>query len=212
MPNVTYPVSAAVLAGGLSRRMGQDKALLTLEGDNVPLIERVLERVRAVADDVTIIASDRDHYAAFGADIVPDAYPGTGTLGGIATALRAARHERCLVVPCDLPFLNARLLAEMTHRSGDWDVLAPRISGESRQGRGQIVQTLHAVYGKRCLPTIERRLEAGQLKVIGFFDDVEVAYIEEGEVRRFDPHLLTFFNANTPEAAAEAGRLLAGRG
>jgi molybdenum cofactor guanylyltransferase len=208
----TFALSGAVLAGGQSRRMGQDKALLPLSPGGPALAELALERVRAVADDVSIIAPRRAGYEAFGVEVVPDDFPGAGTLGGIATALRHAGHDRCLVVACDMPFLSERVLQAMAGHPGDWDVLAPRISGESRQGTGLIVQTLHAIYGKGCLAPIESRIAAGDLRVIGFFDQVQVAFIEEEELRLIDPDLRTFYNANTPEALAEARALLAGEG
>jgi molybdopterin-guanine dinucleotide biosynthesis protein A len=205
---VERPISAAVLAGGQSRRMGTDKALLPLRPGDPPLLRLVLDRVEAVADDVLIVASERPAYGRFGVPIVADRFGDGGTLGGIATALATARHEHCLVVGCDLPFLNPLLLAWMVEQPRDYDVLIPRLPGESRQGHGFVLQTLHAVYGRACLPAIERRLSAGRRQVIGFFEDVRVRTIEPERVRRFDPEFRSFFNANTPEAAEEARRLL----
>jgi molybdopterin-guanine dinucleotide biosynthesis protein A len=97
----------------------------------------------------------------------------------------------------------------MANQPRDYDVLIPYLPGESRQGRGFIYQTLHAIYGKGCLPAIERRLAAGRKQVIGFFDDVRVRPIDEATVRTFDPELRSFFNANTPEALAAARAMAA---
>lgn len=197
-------LSAAVLAGGQSRRMGEDKALLRLEDGGPTLLELVLARVRDVADDVLIVASERPGYAGYGARVVPDAYPDAGTLGGIATALREASCGHCLVVACDMPFLNKGLLTAMASLPRNYDALVPQVPGESRQGSGLIWQTLHAIYGRSCLASIERRLNAGQLKVIGFFPDVRVVPIGVEVVRRYDPEERTFFNANTPAAVVAA--------
>jgi molybdopterin-guanine dinucleotide biosynthesis protein A len=202
------PLSAAVLAGGLSTRMGTDKALLPLRPGDPPLGALVVQRLRAVAGDVFVVTPDRPGYDALGARLVPDAYPGAAALGGIATALEAATHGHCLVVACDLPFLNPRLLRWLADQPRDYDVLIPRLPGESRQGRGAVFQTLHAVYGKGCLPAIRRRLAEADLRVVGFFDEVLVREVTVDEVRSLDPELRSFFNANTPEAAAEARRLL----
>lgn len=202
------PLSAAVLAGGQSRRMGTDKALLPLRPGDPPLLRIVLDRLAHVAADVTIVASGRPAYGGFGVPMVPDRFSEAGTLGGIATALAAARHDRCLVVACDLPFLSVPLLRWMVDQPRDYDVFVPRLPGESRQGSGFVFQTLHAIYARACVPAIERRLADGQRQVIGFFDDVRVRTIELEDVRRFDPDLRSFFNANTPEAAREARRLL----
>ncbi len=205
-----YSLSAAVLAGGMSTRMGRDKALLPLAPGGPAMIELVLNRVRQVADDVRIIASDRPGYERFGVPVVPDEYPGTGTLGGIATALRTARHERSLVVACDMPFLSGPLLAAMAAWPGEWQALVPVTLGESRQGSGEIMQTLHAIYARSCLPVIVPRLVNGQYKVIGFFDQITVERIPESIVRGFDPALTGFHNANTPEAFKAAQQIAAG--
>jgi len=202
-------LSAAVLAGGMSRRMGTDKALLPLRQGDPPLARSVIERVGEVAADVFVVASDRPAYEAFGVPVVPDRYPAAGTLGGIATALANAECEHCLVVACDMPFLSVPLLRWMADQPRGYDALVPRLPGESRQGTGFVYQTLHAVYARRCLPAIERALAAGRRQVIGFFPEVRVRPVELDEVIALDPGLRSFFNVNTPEAAAEARRLLA---
>ncbi len=201
-------LSAAVLAGGRSSRMGQDKALLPLVADGPPLLAIVLRRLGLVADDVFVVATDRPDYASFGVPIYPDQLEEAGTLGGIATALRRAKHDHCLVVACDMPFLQPSFLSWMADRPRSYDALVPRVAGESRQGSGMIWQTLHAIYGKGCLEPIERRLLAGERKVVGFFDAVLVTPIEESQIVPFDPRLLSFFNANTPEALSEARRIV----
>jgi len=202
------PLSAAVLAGGLSRRMGTDKALLPLRPGDPPLAQIVIERVARVADEVFVVSANRPGYERFGVPVVPDRYADAGVLGGIATALTVARHAHCLVVACDLPFLSVALMRWLAAQPRDYDVLIPRLSGESRQGQGVVYQTLQAIYGKAALPAIERRLAAGERQVIGFFPDVAVRPVGEEAIRAVDPELRSFFNANTPEAAAEARRLL----
>lgn len=211
MTNDPPPLSAAVLAGGQSRRMGQNKALLSLVPEGPPMLGIVLDRLRQVADDLTIVANDSAPYEGFGVRIVPDLLPGSGALGGIQAALVAAEHEHCLVVACDMPFLNMRLLQRMAAEPRDYDVFVPLLSGESKQGKGGLVyQTLHAIYGKACTPAIEARIRQGDRRVIGFFDNVRVRTFGEDEVRRYDPGLQSFFNANTPEALAEARVMIVG--
>ena len=195
---------AAVLAGGRSSRMGTDKALVRLEAGAPTLIELVLARVGAVADERVIIATDRPQYQAFGVPVEPDHYAGAASLGGIATALEIAGGAPCLVVPCDLPFLNVPLLSHLRTLADSADVVIPTVRGESRQGTGVIYQTLHAIYGPACLPPIRAQLERGERQIVRFFDQVRVATVGEDTVRRFDPTLRTFFNVNTPEALATA--------
>jgi molybdopterin-guanine dinucleotide biosynthesis protein A len=202
------PLSVAVLAGGKSSRMRVDKALLPLFPEGPPLLQLVLDNVRGVASDLFIVARDRPQYEGFGVPVVPDFYEAAGTLGAIATAIAACAHDACLVVACDMPFLSPPLLSLLADHPRDYDVLIPRLPGESRQGSGHVYQTLHAIYTKRCLEPIERRLQEGNRQVIGFFDDVDVRVVDVKDVRSIDPELRSFFNANTPEAAAEARRIV----
>ncbi len=202
------PLSAAALAGGQSRRMGTDKALLPLVAGGQPMLGVVLERLFTVADDVLVVANDQARYATLGARVVPDLHREVGALGGIQAAIAWSAHEHCLVVACDMPFLSLPLLRRMADEPRDYDVLVPLIPGQSRQrGDGLVFQTLHAIYSKRCLPFIEKRIAEGNKQVVGFFEDVRVRTLEAAEIARWDPDLRSFFNANTPEALRAAAEL-----
>jgi molybdopterin-guanine dinucleotide biosynthesis protein A len=203
-PKPSLALSAALLAGGSSTRMGVDKALLSLRPNSPPMAQMVIDRLTQIADEVQVIASDRPEYEIFGVKVVPDDYPGFAALGGIATALAHCRSEHCLVVACDMPFLNESLLYWMAAQPRDYDVLVPRLAGESRQGGSHVYQTLHAIYGKRCLPFIKTQLRQGNRQVIGFFDHVDVRTVSEKQIRAFDPDLRSFFNANSPDALPQA--------
>lgn len=208
----TSLLSAAIVAGGMSRRMGTDKALIPLEPGGPSMIEIVIGRLREVADDVRIIAGGRPEYERFGVPVAPDDAADAGTLGGIATAVRLARHEHCLVVACDMPLLDEDLLRAMAAEPRDYDVLAPLVAGASRQGGTAFYQTLHAIYGKRCLGPIARQLAQGNRKVIGFFPEVRVRAFAEERVRAIDPDLHAFFNANSPEALEQVRAIARLRG
>jgi molybdenum cofactor guanylyltransferase len=190
-------LSAAVLTGGASTRMGADKALLELSG--ATLLERTLAALRVVSDDVTVVGA-RPPYACFGASVVVDDYPGAGPLGGVATALRAARHEHTLVVACDMPLLSGALLRAMAAEPRNYGALVPLVGGQP--------QPLHAVYARSCLPPIRARLEAGRRSVIEMLDDLHVRWLTEDWMRRFDPLLRSTHNANTPAQLEEARQLL----
>ena len=183
-------ISVAVLAGGQSRRMGQDKAFLEIGG--LPVIERVLATVRSLTDDLFISANAPQKYIPFGLPIVPDIYPDKAALGGLYSAIKAARHPHVLVVACDMPFLNVALLQHLVELAPTADIVIPLIDPPQPE-------TLHAVYSKNCLPAIETRLLANKLRIIGFFEDVSVRYVERAEVAQFDPHFHSFVNINTPE-------------
>jgi len=204
------PLGAAVLAGGQSRRMGTDKALLPLVAGGAPMLGVVLERLSAVADDTIVVADDQARYAALGVRVVPDLTRQVGALGGIQAAIAWSAHEHCLVVACDMPFLSLPLLRRMADEPRDYDVLVPLIPGESRQrDDGLVFQTLHAIYSKRCLPFIEKRIAEGRKQVVGFFGDVRVRTLDVAEIARWDPDLWSFFNANTPEAMLVAAQVSA---
>ncbi|MCS7261227.1 MAG: molybdenum cofactor guanylyltransferase [Anaerolineae bacterium] len=185
-------VSVAVLAGGQSRRMGRDKAFLSVGGK--PVIQRVFERVAPLSDDLILVTNTPDKYAAYtDYRIVGDVHPGKGSLGGVYSALIAARHPHCLIVACDMPFLNTRLLKYLARlaRFWDYDVVVPVISGRW--------ETMHAVYSKRCLDPIEECLRRGKLRVCDFFEKVRLCVVEPDRLERFDPFLRSFLNMNTPE-------------
>lgn len=193
-------MTGAVLAGGKSSRMGgRPKALLDFHGR--PLISWTVELLSGLADPILVSTNSPELYAFLGRTMVPDepAAAGCGPLGGIAAVVRAAPAEHCLVVACDMPHLEPALLAHLVRtaeRTGA-DVVVPVVSGEP--------EPLCAVYGKRCLEPIARRVAARQLKIAGFFEDVRVEAVGEEEVRRFDPDLRCFGNANTPEEAEALG-------
>jgi molybdopterin-guanine dinucleotide biosynthesis protein A len=216
-------VSGIILAGGQSRRMGRDKALLDFDG--VPLIARVLERVQRVCSKVIVVANDVDTYARIlsevegGVPVIRDVYPGKGSLGGIFSGLQAVRDDCVLAVACDLPFLNDALLRYLISLAAQADVIIPR--AHAPIGRAQNatrydqlavkesgLQATHAIYSKRCLEPMRARLLANDLRIINFFDEVRVRVVEPDEVARFDPQMLSFLNVNTPEDFLRASRLV----
>jgi molybdopterin-guanine dinucleotide biosynthesis protein A len=186
-------VSAAIMAGGKSKRMGQDKAWIELDGE--PLIRRVANVLALVADEVVVVANDR-RYESLGLPVVRDRYPDGGALGGIATGVSVATHDTVLVAACDMPFLSAEVWRVILAHRGDADVVIPRIGGE--------YETLHALYTKACLPHMARSLAENRLRVISFFDQVRVLALDEPELRAVDPTLRAFTNVNTPEELASA--------
>ena len=181
-------VSAAIMAGGKSRRMGRDKAWIELDGR--PLIARVAEVLAEVADEVIIVAND-DRFATLGLRVVADRFPDGGALGGIATGVGAATHDTVLVAACDMPFLSAALWRVLLGYRYDADVVIPRVGGE--------YETLHAAYAKACIAPMEHSLAAGRMRIISFFDQVRVHAVDEAELRAVDPLLRALTNVNTPE-------------
>jgi molybdopterin-guanine dinucleotide biosynthesis protein A len=197
---VRHPISCIVLAGGGGERLGTDKAFLEIGGQ--VLIEGIVQKMARIGDEVVIVTNSPQKYRYLEARLVGDVYPGKGALGGIYSGLKAARSHHSLVVACDMPFLDLRLLRYIILLSPGQDVVIPRVEG--------LTEPLHAVYSKRCLQPIERVLAAGGLKIIDFFPEVRVRYVEEQEIELFDPRRLSFFNINTL-ADLEKARSLARR-
>jgi molybdopterin-guanine dinucleotide biosynthesis protein A len=194
---VRRPVSCIVLAGGEGKRLGADKAFLKIGGR--VLIEGIVEKMARIGDEVIIVTNSPRRYGYLEAKLVGDVYPGKGALGGIYSGLKAAHSHHSLVVACDMPFLDLKLLRYMILLAPGQDVVIPRI--------GELTEPLHAIYSKRCLQPIECVLAGGGRRIIEFFPEVRVRYVEEQEIRLFDPQLLSFFNINTLADLEEARSL-----
>ena len=198
------PITAVILAGGRSRRLGRDKAVEPFDGE--PLIRRVIRRASeaVAAASVVVVVADAERAAALPLDdhhrTAVDIFPDCGSLGGIYTGLDAAPTDWALVAACDMPFLCGPLLSHLASLRADVDAVVPMVDGRP--------EPTHALYSRRCLPAIEARLQARELKISGFFEDVAVRYVPEDEVRSFDPDLLSFFNINRPEDLTRAQELV----
>lgn len=185
-------LSIVIQAGGESRRMGQDKGLINFLGK--PLIERVIERISPIADELLVTTNYPQRYQFLDIRLQSDLKPGRGALGGLYTALSAARHPLVGVVACDMPFVNAGLLEAERDiiAESNWDVVIP--------DRGDGLQPFHAVYRRQtCLPAISRALRDNLWKVDSWFIQVNVRYLDKEKIVQFDPSLSCFFNINTTE-------------
>jgi len=180
---------------------GAPKALIPFEEQ--PLVQHIVQRVRSVLPDCLIVTNSPELYGFLGVPMVGDLVPDGGSLGGIYSGLQAAPGDAAFCVACDMPFLSTGLIAYLAGRAGEADVVIPDAVGE--------LQTLHAVYGKACLSAMERRLRAGQLKIVGFFDEVSVLRVPADDVARFEVPELAFMNLNTPEELARARAVWAER-
>jgi molybdopterin-guanine dinucleotide biosynthesis protein A len=191
--------SLAILAGGKSSRMGTDKSFVDLLGK--PFIEHIITRVSDLGQQETFLITNRpDAYAHLHLPMFADVLPEKGSLGGIYTAIYHSQNPYTVVIACDMPFVNPVLLRYMIGLSADTqhDVIVPRVDGYP--------QSMHAVYHKACLGPIRAQLDAQRLKVIGFFDQVRVRYLDEPEYRTYDPEGISFSNINTPEELESARR------
>ncbi len=190
----TADFAVIILAGGQSRRMGQDKALLRLTPGGPTLIERVIAAARPLGP-ILLVTNTPDRYAWLGLPMVPDPQPGQGPLGGLAGGLAAAPAPYNLVLACDLPDLQPAVLAVLAAVPRTYDVLVPRWT--AADGTRQI-EPLHAVYSRACLPAIQAALAAGHRAVHSFYPAVRVQYLADSALPQVDPHCRSFRNLNTP--------------
>ena len=203
-------LTVCVQAGGASSRMGEDKALKPFLEH--PLIQRVVDRLCSVADELIVTTNRPEDYSFLKARIVSDLIPDRGALGGLHTAIASAANPLVSVVACDMPFASAKLIEGMSRLmvQKEADVVIAKSDGG--------YEPLHAVYRRAtCLPAIRSAIDADMWKVIAWFPKVKVYELTVEELNSLDPDGLAFWNVNTPEEFAEAehtslSRLGEGRG
>jgi len=183
-------VTGVILAGGKSLRYGRNKALVKIDG--IPLIERVINVMGSLFRHLILITNTPDEYSYLKLPMHEDLIKGLGPLGGIFTALMTITNEAGFFVACDMPHLNRELIHHMVEVRYDFDAVVPRTHVGT--------EALHALYGKGCLPQIKRLIDSSQYQTLRFFPKVSVRYVDENEIRRFDPELTSFFNINKPDA------------
>lgn len=193
-------VSVLLLAGGRSRRMGQDKVWMMLDGQ--PLIERAARRVLPLAGEIIFSSNEPDRFAALmarlpaPARVIADLYPGAGPLAGLQAGLSVARYELTLALAADMPFVNLDVVRHLLDRSGGYDVVMPSLS--PHEAMQPIREPLHSLYRRTCLPAMIERLEAHDYQAFSFLPAVRTRYVHVDEIRAIDPNLWSFFNVNTP--------------
>jgi len=184
-----YDMTGVILAGGASRRMGSDKALLPFQG--LRLVDHVHRVLKTVFGEVLLVTNRTQNYADVDCRKVVDSYPGAGALAGIHSALVHAGQDRIFVAACDLPFISQTVIQRICAFSHLGDVVLPYTCGGH--------EPLHAVYSKACLPVIEGLLERDQRRVGALFEQVKVVRIGANELGSSDLWERSFCNINTPE-------------
>ncbi len=180
--------------------MGEDKALKPFLGR--PLIQRVVDRMKPIADEIIVTTNQPAGYEFLGLRLVSDLKPGRGALGGLYTAVASAASPLVAVAACDMPFASPDFF-EGARRIMD-EEKADVVIAKTDEG----YEPLHALYRREtCLPAIESAIEADQWKVISWFPQVIVRVLTGEEVKSLDPSGLCFWNLNTPEQFTEAEHL-----
>lgn len=187
-------LTAIVLAGGRSSRMGSSKALLPF--DDEPLIVHIVRRLQSLFPEIVVVAAPGQELPSMPVKVVHDDVAYQGPVGGIYYGLEAAGGELGFVTSCDSAFASLALVSHLVAQAAAYDVVVPRWDGR--------LQPLLAVYRNTVRPFLRAQLSNGELRPVHLFDKVRTLIVEPDEIRRFDPDGASFFNMNTPDDYAEA--------
>jgi len=193
-------MTGIILAGGNNKRIKLDKAFLEFPSGNEnkkPLIEITFNKFRDIFDEIIIVTNSPEKYQHFGYKLVKDIFPNKGSLGGIYSGLENSSNEYNFITACDMPFLNIDLIKLMKTFPRNYDILIPKTDSG--------YETMHAIYSKKCLKSIERNIKLNKLKILGFFEGMNVQEINEESLKKVDKNFShSFFNINTKEDYQEA--------
>jgi molybdopterin-guanine dinucleotide biosynthesis protein A len=185
-------VTGVILAGGKSSRMGRNKALLPMPGaagGRPRIIDAVAQTMSALFSRVILSVHEAGVFPDLSLPEVVDRYPETGPIGGITSVLESG-EANIFCVACDMPFLNPELI-EYLCGFADCDVVVPVWRGK--------IETLHAVYSGSMLPHFQESLKQNRFRITDSFAEVHARYVQEPEIKPFDPAGASFRNVNTPE-------------
>jgi molybdopterin-guanine dinucleotide biosynthesis protein A len=184
-----------ILAGGASRRMGKNKALLPLPGkEHRTFVGHLASLLASLCTEVLIVARDKENasdYPVQGVQVVIDEIPGYGPLMGLYSGLKAMQAQRALVMAVDMPFVQPALVSFLLSQPLSDSLIVPLVDN--------VPQVLFALYPRTVLPLIEECLRRGRRDPRSLLEVAAVQYIEEAQLRTIDPQLRSFINVNTPE-------------
>ena len=192
-------VTGVLLAGGKSRRMGQDKRFLSI-GDKT-LYTRSLSVLQSIFQNVMVVIAQDSPPVESQTPVLRDLIPNCGSLGGLYTGLKQARTEWVFTVACDMPFLDAGTIRHFIQLKGQGDVVMAKL----QQG----LQPMHALYHRNCLPVIESLIRAQDFKIQQLADhpSLRVRVVTLEDLGAVDPEGRSFYNVNTPDDLAAARSL-----
>ncbi|MDQ7037907.1 MAG: molybdenum cofactor guanylyltransferase MobA [Aquificota bacterium] len=177
-----------ILAGGQSRRFGEDKILFRIGSRRT--VEYVIETARKVCDRVALVVKERERFRDIGVEVLEDLLPDRTPLAGILTALKSAEGSRALILGGDMPLIKEEVLRLLMEEFREPVTLF-------RTNRK--VQTLVGVYSKGITELMEEYMKMGGRSVIGFLEVVGFKVIPEERLKEVDPELVSFTNLNTKE-------------
>jgi molybdenum cofactor guanylyltransferase len=188
-PPVARGALGFVVAGGQSQRMGSDKALLRWDAGT--LLDHAIARLRPLCDQVFVLSGAERRYAHAGLEVLLDAWPAAGPLGGILAGLERLDERPGIFLAVDVPAVPIALLARMLELLAGYDAVVPL--------HAHGAEPLVAVYAQRCREPVRRHLAAGDRKLSCFWPDVRVRLLAHAELLPFGDPGHVFTNVNDPD-------------
>jgi molybdopterin-guanine dinucleotide biosynthesis protein A len=181
-------VTGIVLCGGRSTRMGEDKGALPFGHET--MLDRVVRIVRAITDDVIVVART-DQQVPADVSTVHDPVDDLGPLAGIAAGLAASKTDLNVVVACDMPLIKPQVLQRLIDAIGNCDACVAVADGHA--------SALCGVYRSRVAPDAQALLDSGERRVMRLLDRVQTKRVDAARLRDIDPELDTFVSCDTAE-------------
>ena len=179
-------VTIVVLAGGSSRRFGSDKASAYWQDTTV--IEAVIQEAGKACQDIVIAAGEPDNYRWINVPKISDIVQGKGPMGGLYSALEACKTHWIMLLACDMPLVDSRLIRYMMNIPARAQIIIPCVQGR--------FEPLHALYNRSILPLVRSLIEKGRLSMLNLLDIIPVHVVSEREVLEVceGKHCLKNFN------------------
>lgn len=189
-------VTGVLLAGGKSRRMGQDKRFLAIGEET--LYARSLAVLRSIFQHVVVVIAQDTPAVKSDTPVLRDVIPECGSLGGLYTGLKQAGTQWVFAVACDMPFLDPATIRHFIELKDHADVVMAKLQNG--------LQPMHALYHRNCLPIMESLIHAQDFKIQRLADhpSLRVRVVTSEELGTLDPQGRSFYNINTPDDLAVA--------
>ena len=182
-------ITGVILAGGSSKRYGQNKAFLEI--GSIRLIDHITEEMKNIFKQVILVINGKKDYEYLEIPIIGDLIKGLGPIGGIYTGLMSISDQAGFFVACDMPFINKKLVRYMVDIKDNHAAVVPSVENK--------IEPLHAIYAQSCLGPIRNLIDSKCYQVRRFYDQISVRYVKEDEIRKFGSPGKAFLNINTPD-------------
>lgn len=179
-------ITGIILAGGLSSRMGTDKAMLQINGKS--LLEKSLELCKPICHDI-LISSNNPKHRKSGFSLIPDEIKNCGPLGGIYSCLKKSETDWNLVISVDSIFVTSDFITFLIFKTGIVDAVVPF----HKNGKEPLI----ALYHKNCLPAIQEKLDLKDFKMHHLLDALNTRFVDVDLWINKYPEI--FRNFNRPE-------------